>query len=126
MVTNHGPRKVPQGLIHHWIGAIVIPNVLLDQAMQILNSYDCYSDVYKPLIRKTSVIEQAGDTVKVNVLAVQKAFSVTAAVETAEEIQIQRPAPNRTCITANSVHIQEVTDCGRPDEHAFSEAQRPG
>jgi hypothetical protein len=126
LITNHDPRKVPQGLIHHWIGVMYIPNVSLDQVMQILNSYDRYTDTYKSLIRKSSVIEQSGDTAKLNVLAVQKAFSVTAAVDTDEEIQIARPAPNRVFITANSVRIQEIANYGQPGEHAFPEDRRPG
>jgi hypothetical protein len=126
VITNHDPRKVPQGLIHHWIGVMFVPNVSLDQVMRVLNSYDRYSEMYKPLIRKTSVVERDGDTVKLNVLAVQKAFSVTAAVDTDEEIRIARPDPDRVCITANSVRIQEIADYGQPNEHAFPEARRPG
>lgn len=61
------------------------------------------------------MIEQVGDTVKLNVLAVQKAFSMTAAVKTDEEIQIARPVPKRVCITADSVRIQVI---------AYSEAVR--
>ena len=72
------------------------------------------------------MIEQAGDTVKLNVLAVQKAFSVTAAVETDEDIQIVRPATNQVCITANSVDIREIANYGQPSEHTFSEERRPG
>ena len=102
MITNHDPRKVPQGLIHHWVGVIFIPNVSLDQVMRVLNSYDRYGDFYKSLIRKTTVIERAGDSVKLNVLAVQKTFSVTAAVDT------------------------EIANYGQPSEHAFPEARRPG
>ena len=126
VITNHDPRKVPHGLIHHWVGAMFVPNVSLDQVMRVLNSYDRYSDIYKPLIRKTSVVERDGDTLKLNVLAVQKAFSVTAAVETDEEIDIERPAPNRICITANSARIQEIANYGQPSEHAFPEDRRPG
>lgn len=126
VITNHDPRKVPQGLIHHWVGVMFIPNASLDQVMRVLNDYGRYSDIYKSLIRKTSVIKQSGDTVKVNVLAVQKAFSTIAAVETDEEIRIARPASNRVCITANSVGIQEIADYGQSGEHAFPEARRPG
>ena len=36
-----------------------IPNVSLDQVMRVLNNYDHYSDIYKPLIRRAAVIEQA-------------------------------------------------------------------
>jgi hypothetical protein len=94
--------------------------------MRVLNSYDLYSEIYKPLIRKASVVERDGDTVKLNVLAAQKAFSVTAAVETDEEIQVARPAPDRVCIMADSVRIQEIANYGQPNENAFPEARGPG
>jgi hypothetical protein len=125
-VTNHDPRKVPQGMIHHWVGAMFIPNVTLDQVMRVVNNYDSYSEMYKPLIRKTAVLERDGNTVKLNVLAVQKALSVTAAVETDEEIQVTRPAPNRVCIKADSVRMQEIADYGKLSEHPYPEARRPG
>jgi len=81
VITDHDPRKVPQGLIHHWVGVMFIPSTSLDQVMRVLNGYDRYGDIYKPLIRKASVIEEDGDTVKLNVIAAQKAFSVTGAVD---------------------------------------------
>jgi hypothetical protein len=126
VVTNHDPRKVPQGMIHHWVGAMFVPNVTLDQVMLVVNNYDHYSELYKPLIRKTAVLDRDGDTVKLNVLAVQKALSVTAAVETDEEIRITRPAPDRVSIKADSVRMQEIADYGKLSEHPFLEARRPG
>jgi hypothetical protein len=126
VITNHDPRKVPQGLIHHWVGVMFVPNVSIDQVMQVLNGYNRYCEMYKPLIRKTSVLEQAGDTVKLDVIAVQKAFSVTAAVETDEEVQIERLASDRVSIMANSVDLREIADYGQPSEHVFPEARRPG
>jgi hypothetical protein len=126
VVTNHDPRKVPQGMIHHWVGAMFVPNVALDQVMRVLNGYDRYSEMYKPLIRKIAVLDRDGDTVKLNVLAVQKALSVTAAVETDEEIRLIRPTPNRAFIKADAVRIQEIADYGQPSEHPFPEARRPG
>ena len=125
-ISSHDPRRVPQGLIHDWLGVMFVPNASLVQVLRVLNNYDRYSEIYKPLIRKTSVIEQAGDTVKLNLVAVQKAFSVTAAVETDEEILTARPAPNRVCITANAVRIVEIANYGQPSEHAFPEERRPG
>ncbi len=40
------------------------------------------------------MLERDGDNVKLTVVAVQKAFSVTPAVETDDEVKIMRPAPN--------------------------------
>jgi len=126
VITNHDPRKVPQGLIHHWFGAMFIPNLTLDQVMGVLNDYDHYCDVYKPLITKVVVLERGGDNAKLTVVAVQKAFSVTAAVETGDEVKIVRPAPNRVLITSTAVRVQEIADYGQPSEHPFVETRRPG
>jgi hypothetical protein len=126
VVTNHDPRKVPQGLIHHWVGAMFVPNLTLDQMMSVLTTYERYSDLYKPLITKASVLERDGDNVKLTVVAMQKAFSVTAAVETDDEVKIVRPAPNRVLITSTAVRVQEIADYGKPSEHPFAEAHRPG
>ncbi len=126
VITNHDPRKVPQGLIHHWVGAMFVPNLSLDQVMSVLKSYDRYNELYKPLITKVAVLERDGDNVKLNVVAVQKAFSVTAAVETDDEVKIVRPAPNRVLITSTAVRVQEIADYGQPSQHLFAEAKRPG
>ena len=126
VITNHDPRKVPQGLIHHWVGAMFVPNLTLDQVMNVLKSYDRYNELYKPLITKVAVLERDGDNVKLNVVAVQKAFSVTAAVETDDEVKIVRPAPNRVLITSTAVRVQEIADYGQPSQHLFAEARRPG
>jgi hypothetical protein len=126
VITDLDPRRVPQGLIHHWVGDMFVPNVSLDEVMQVLNNYVRYSDMFKPLIRKASIVEQDGNTVTLDVLAVQKAFSVTAAVEANEDIQIARPSADRVCITADSVHIEEIADYGEPSEHVFPDGRRPG
>lgn len=126
IITNHDPRKVPQGLIHHWTGSIFVPDASMDQALHVLNSYDRYSSIFSSLIKNTSVLDPTSDAVKLRVLATQKAFSVTAAVDTDEQLQILRLSPHRTCITANAVRIDELANYGQPSEHAFAEGKRPG
>jgi len=126
VVTNHDPRKVPQGIIHHWIGVMFIPNVTLDRVMSVLENYDHYSDYYKPLVGKSAVLERNGDHQKVSVVTVQKAFSVTAAVETDDEVQTVRLGADRLYIVTNAVRVQEIADYGQPTEHPFPEDRRPG
>ncbi|MGA7341241.1 MAG: hypothetical protein WBE72_16565 [Terracidiphilus sp.] len=126
VVTDHDPRKVPHGLIHHWFGAMFVPNVTLDQVMGVLSSYDRYCEMYKPLITRVAVLKQGEDNAELTVVAMQKAFSVTAAVETDDEVKIVRPAPNRVLITTTAVRVQEIADYGQPIEHVFVEDRRPG
>ena len=126
VVTNHDPRKVPQGMIHHWVGGMFIRNTSLDQAMSVLTNYPRYSEVYKQLLKNCSVVERNGDDIKLSVVAVQKALSVTAAVSTDNQIHIVRLDSKRVLITSSATRIQEIANYGQSSEHAFPEDRRPG
>lgn len=126
VVTNHDPENVPQGLIHDWVGAMFVPNVTLGQALSVVETYDRYDEFYKPLVRKCTTIARDGDQIELNVVATQKAFSVTAAVETEERVHIVRLGPTKAYITSSAVRVQEIADYGWPTEHPFPESNRPG
>ena len=126
VVTNHDPKNVPQGLIHDWVGAIFVPNVTLDQALSVIETYDRYDEFYKPLVRNCTIIARDGDQIKLNVVATQKAFSVTAAVKTEEQVKVVRLGTTKAYITSSAVRVQEIADYGRPTEHPFPESRRPG
>lgn len=126
VVTNRNPEDVPQGLIHDWVGAVFVPNVTLDRALSVVESYDRYDEIYKPLFSKCKVLARDGDQVKLNVVATQRAFSVTAAVETEDQVQVVRLSPTKAYITSNAVRVQEIANYGQPTEHVFPENRRPG
>jgi hypothetical protein len=126
LVTNHDPRNVPHGLIHHWVAAMFLPNVTLDQVMSVLDNYARYSDFYRPFVVKSAVLERTGHEEKVNLVMVQKAFSVTAAVETDDEVQIVTLDTNRIYIVSKAVRVQEIADYGQRSQHPFPEDRRPG
>jgi hypothetical protein len=126
VVTNHDPRKVPQGLIHHWFGAMFVPNVTIDGVLNVLDNYDRYSDFYKPLVVKAAVLDRTDSDEKVNVVMVQTAFSVTAAVDTDSDVHIVRLSPDKVYIVSKAVRVAEIADFGKPSEHPFPEDQRPG
>ncbi len=60
VVTNHDPEKVPQGIIHDWVGAVFVPNVTLDQALGVIENYDRYGEFYQPLVTKCTVLARDG------------------------------------------------------------------
>ncbi len=126
VVFNHDPHRVPQGMIHHWVGAIFIPDMSLDQAMSVLTNYGRYGEVYNQLLKSCSVLERKDDNVELSVIAVQKAMSVTAAVAVDNQIHIDRLDSKRVSITSNATRIQEIANYGQPSEHPFPEDRRPG
>ena len=125
-VDGSSPHPVPGGLIHDWIGALFVPKANLDGVMSVLNDYPRYKDFYRPMVAKASVLEKAPDHEKVTLLLVQKAYSVTAAVKTDNDVQIDRLDARRTYSSSLSTHVWEIADYGKPSEHALPEGHGPG
>ena len=125
-VDSDNPHKVPHGLIHDWIGAMFLPNAKLDDVMRVLDDYDRYKDFYKPMVVKSQLLERTDDHEEVTLLMMEKAFSVTAAVETEDEVRIVRLDGNRAYSLSNSIRVQEIAHYGQPGEHALPEGHGPG
>lgn len=126
LVTNRDPQNIPQGMIHDWVGAVFVPYVTLDQVLKVVGSYDRCTEFSKPLFSRCTILSRGGDQVELNVVAIQKVFSVTAAVEAEQQVQVVKLSPKRAYITSNAIQVKEIADYGRPTEHPFSENRRPG
>ena len=126
LVASHDLRKVPHGLIHHWIGAMFIPNATLNEVTRVLDDYDRYADFYRPIVAKSKLVERTDDCDKVTILMTQRAFSVTAAVETDNEVRTVKLDSNRIYSLSRSVRVQEIANYGRQDEHLLLEDHGPG
>jgi hypothetical protein len=46
--SGHGPVKVPNGLIHDWIGASFIPGTTVEDVLALVQDYDNHKNIYKP------------------------------------------------------------------------------
>jgi hypothetical protein len=125
-VGSDNPHRVPDGLIHDWIGATFLLNVKLDDVMQVLDDYDRYKDFYKPMVVKSKLLERTDDHEKITLLMVQKAFFVTAAVETDNNVRIVRLGTTRVYSVSNSVRVQEIADYGQTGQRTLPEGSAPG
>jgi hypothetical protein len=125
-VDGESPHSVPRGLIHDWIGAVFVPKTGLDEVMGVLNDYQRYKYIYRPMVVKSKVIEQSPDHEMVTLLMMQKAFSVTAAVETKDDVQIVRVDPGKAYSLSTSVQVQEIADYGQPSECLLPPDHGPG
>ena len=93
VVTDNDPMNIPKGMIHNLIGSVFVPKATLDQALTVVESFDRYSEFYKPLFGKCTVLARDSDQATLNVVAAQKVLSVTAAVDT--------EAPSEDCETGS-------------------------
>jgi hypothetical protein len=123
---GRSPRVAPSGLIHDWMGAVFVRNATLDNVMDVLNDYDRYKDFYRPLIVESKLLEKTAERERVNLIMMQKAYSVTSAVETDDEVQVVRLDAHRAYSFSNSVRVREIADYGKPGERALPEDRGPG
>lgn len=120
------PHAVPHGLIHDWTGAVFVPQAQLDEVMGVLDDYDRYKDFYRPMVAKASLLERTPEHEKVNLLMVQKAYSVTGAVEADDEIQTVRLGADRAYSLSTSYRVQEIADYGQPSQRMLPVDHGPG
>ena len=126
VVSNLDHADVPSGLIHHWVGAMFLPGVTLDEVNAVFNDYDHYPDFYRPRVVKVKVLTQTDDYQKITMLVVQRAFGVTGAVEADNEVHITKLDARRVYSLSNATRVQEIADYGQPEERLLSENQGPG
>jgi len=123
---GESPQAVPGGLIHDWVGAVFVPNAKLDEVMGMLDEYERYVDFYRPMVAESRLLEQGPNRELIRLLMIQKAYSVTAAVETDDEVHVVRLQGNRAYRLSTSIRVQEIADYGKASEHALPQDHGPG
>jgi hypothetical protein len=117
--TEGHPVEVPGGLIHDWIGVLFIPHVSLEQALRTAQDYDDYQDIYKPGVRRSKLLQRAGD--KYNVfLQFYSGFVVTVVINAYFDITYERFGTDRVVSYSHSTRLAEVEVTGQGVERELS------
>jgi hypothetical protein len=125
-VGPHIPKKVPSGLIHDWLGVGFLPNVKIDDIVQVLRDYDRYREVYKPgVIGSISHGTDGPKDLFSLRLANRSAVSKTA-LDTDCEASYFRIDDHHLYAISNTTHIQEVDKFGTPEQKTLPEDEGTG
>ena len=76
--------KVPDGLIHHWMGSIRIPGARLDELLEWLQDYQEHERFFKEVV-KSRLISRDGEAFKIFYLLKRKKF-ITVHYNTEHEV----------------------------------------
>lgn len=109
------PIDVPGGLIHHWIGAVFVPGVSVNQAVTLLQDYDRHAEVFKPAIARSKLLGRDGDVFRVFLRFSMKKV-ITVVVNTENEARFSHPAPDRAQSRIYSLRVAEVDEPNTPQE----------
>jgi hypothetical protein len=114
--TDNGHRiEVPDGLIHHWIGSIFVPDVDLKTAVSVLQDFDQHAAMFRPNIARSRLLEHDGERFRLVLrFYMKKIIAVT--VDTESVAEFTPRGPDRETSAIRSVHINEIENPGTPSE----------
>jgi len=93
----------------------LIGGASLDRVVQLMQDYDRYSEVYRPTVRRSTLIAHDGDMFTVALqLFTKKIISVV--LNTEQRVAYLRVSPNRMQVRSMSTRIAEVRDPGKAGE----------
>jgi len=111
------PHRVPQGLIHHWIGAVFLHGARLDDVFSVVRDYGRYQDFYAPNIIESRLVgrTETEDTFTLRML--NKAVVGKFALDTEFRDSYKPVDEHKWYSTSITTHVREVEDYGAADEH---------
>ncbi len=109
------PIKVPDGLIHDWIGAAFISGATVAQVLATIQQYDRHKELYRPEVIDSKLLSRNGDEFDIY-LRVLKKKVLTVVLDTDHHVRYYALDAARWCCDSATTRICEVEDAGKPDE----------
>jgi hypothetical protein len=109
------PVKIPNGLIHDWVGAVFVPDVAVDQVVSLVQNYDNHQNIYKPEVMESKLISRDGDDFKIFLRLLKKKL-ITVVLDTDHDVHYAAIDDNRWFCRSFTTRIAEVEDAGTPKE----------
>ena len=108
--------EVPNGLVHHWIGAVFIPGATLRQVMDLVQNYDQHQDIYQPQVVRSRLIQHEGNDFQIFYRLREKKV-ITVTLNTNHDVQYF-PIDATHCRSRSvSTRIAEVANADQPGEY---------
>ena len=117
IATRENGREIDidDGLVHHWIGVIFVPDVTVANAVALLQDYDRHHQIYAPNVARSKTLAREGDRFRVYLrFFMQKGLTVV--VNSDHEAVFTNDAPGRVSSRIKSTRIAQVEDPGTPQE----------
>jgi hypothetical protein len=124
--TKKVPISVPHGLIHHWVGAVYLPNTKLDDVFRVVRNYSRYKDFYAPNVVDSRPLSEGGRDDTFAMMMLNKAVFSKLALEGEFQASYVQVDEKRWYSTASSSRIQQIDDYGQPGQHALPPSQGSG
>ena len=118
--------QIKDGMIHHWVGTVLLPGVRLDRAMTFLRDYDRYAERFAPTIQRSRILRKDDRQFVVQMRTWGKKMTVTAVHDADYVIEYRRLSPSRMYTKSVATNIRHVESAGKPDERPVPGDQSSG
>jgi hypothetical protein len=116
-VAGHGTEGVPNGLVHHWIGAVFIPGATMDGLLGVVHDYDNYQRVYRPVVTSSRTLARSETSQEFQMVWQRKILFISAATQGhyhAHDVVIDA---HRGYSVAETKEVREIVDYGHPGQY---------
>jgi hypothetical protein len=120
------PRKVPGGLIHHWIGAAFLPDTKLNDILEITYDYDRYKEFYRPSVIASKALARELPDDCFSMQLMNRAFFLKTTLDAEYRATNVRLDDRRFYSVTRATRVQEIENYGQPGEHWFPEGEGGG
>ncbi len=124
--SGHNPAKVPGGLIHHWMGAMFLPGLQLEDVLEVTRDYDRYKKYYSPSVVQSRTIARDSSKDLFSIRIMNKSFFLTTALDADYQTTNVRLDQDRFYSISRTTRLQQVEECGEPGEHRMPEGTGGG
>lgn len=105
---------VPSGMIHHWYGAVFVPDVGVSDILDFVQDYD-ESAGYYPEVESSRLLTRRGDAFDI-FLRLKRKKILTVHYNTDHTVMYQTHSPSRASSHSVATRIREISRAGEPNE----------
>lgn len=106
---------VPDAMLHHWLGAILVPKATVDQVLAFVQDYDRHAGRYADVMASRT-LSREGDRFRVFLKLQRSRFGVDAHYNTEHDVIYRRHDASRASSRSVATRIAELADAGKPGE----------
>ena len=105
--SGQGFSNVPDGMIHDWIAATVVPGATVDNTLAVLQNYADYKNIYRGAVTDSKLLGRDGDLWRIHLRMVKKQI-FTVVLNAEFDVQYRALGNNRWSVLSRSTRVAEM------------------
>ena len=109
---------MPDGLIHDWIAAALIPDSTIEEIFAVIQDYDNHKNIYKPEVIDSKLISRADNKFQIYLRLLKKSI-ITVVLDTNHEVHYRPVGRTRWVCRSYTTCIAEAENAGSREERVL-------